>query len=55
MAGRYIPPPAPVHEPVHGLSPANPCNRRWGGWDSNPRLTDYENSGPMQHALYKHK
>jgi hypothetical protein len=30
-------------------------NRRWGGWDSNPRLTDYENSGPMHHALCKHR
>jgi hypothetical protein len=27
----------------------------WGGWGSNPRPADYENSGPMQRALYKHK
>jgi len=32
---------------------AGSWNRRWGGWDSNPRLTDYEKSGPVHHALYE--
>ena len=42
--------PASVHETVHEQTPDVTYNRRWGGWDSNPRLTDYENYGHVHHA-----
>ena len=35
---------ASVHETVHEQAPDPTYNHRWGGWDSNPRLTDYESS-----------
>jgi len=41
---------ASVHETVHGQTPDIAYNRRWGGWDSNPRLTDYENDGSVHHT-----
>src|SRR6516225_5178528 len=37
--------PASVHETVHEQTPDVTYNRRWGGWDSNPRPTDYEKHG----------
>ena len=30
-------------------------NRRWGGWGSNPRPTDYENYGSMHRARWLHR
>jgi len=29
--------------------------RKWGGWDSNPRLTDYENYGHVHHTRLLHR
>jgi hypothetical protein len=37
--------PASVHETVHEQTPDLTYNRRWGGWGSNSRPTDYENYG----------
>jgi hypothetical protein len=37
VGARYIPPSASVHEPVDEQTPDVAYNRRWGGWDSNPR------------------
>jgi hypothetical protein len=34
-----------VHETVHKQTLDVTYNRRWGGWDSNPRPADYENGG----------
>jgi hypothetical protein len=30
-------------------------NHRWGGWGSNPRPADYENSGPMHRTHLLHE
>ena len=35
---------ASVHETVHEQAPDLMYNRRWGGWDSNPRPADYESA-----------
>ena len=54
-ATRAIASPASVHETVHEQTPDVTYNRRWGGWDSNPRPTDYENSGPTLRTRCLHR
>ena len=46
---------ASVHETVHAQTPDVAYNRRWGGWGSNPRPTDYENYGSMHRARWLHR
>ena len=45
---------ASVHETVHEQAPDITYNRRWGGWGSNPRPTDYEKYGSVHCTHYLH-
>ena len=44
-----------VHETVHKQTLDETYNRRWGGWGSNPRPTDYEKPALTQRCLQLHR
>ena len=52
--GERYPSSASVHETVHEQALDIMYNRRWGGWGSNPRPTDYEKYGSVHCTHYLH-
>ena len=44
--------PASVHETIHEQTPDITYNRRWGGWDSNPRLAMSTQTGPIVTTVF---